>query len=433
MIFFICSSTLAYAQSSTPPAPLSLSEALQRAQLRSPQLRAGDLGIAAANAAAQEQERTRYPGIHYRAGILYAPSFGSFGYDEAATNDGQVNAQLAAEQDLYNGGQNGMHRQQATLDLHHAQLTRDLTRANLEFDVTQSFLEALRARQNVVLERQSVQELQEYRDFVRRQFAGGNSNGSDVLKTEVQLQQEQLNLQKAVSDEVIARYSLASVLGTPQDTSFQVQGSYDSIFTESAYNVRAYDSLLNLNLSLAQNELERAKIDVDLSEAAKKPVVHAIADAGILSTLQNFTLPSEERQHFFGASIGISVDGLLYDWGLNDAQTEQKRIQVETLQYQLDQQKRELQSQLKQLSLLVSQSRKRLTTLRELLQIAQESYDLARSRYAVGNALAQEVLDAHKQVTDTKLLELQILSDIEGYRTTIIHLLAQPAGSAPSK
>ncbi|HWF43659.1 MAG TPA: TolC family protein [Candidatus Kapabacteria bacterium] len=405
---------------------LTLDEAVQFAEQRSPLLQAGTLGVEEASLARREAQLTPYPALKYKLGAEYAPSGRYFGYDPAITNEGQLNAQLSMQGTIYNGGAYGLRKRQADLDIAHARTSLELTREDLRFNVSQSFLEDLRSIANIAIEQESVTELSSYRDLVQRLFKGGTSAYTDLLKTEVQLGEEQVALEKARADEVQARYALAALLGTPSDTAFSVRGRYDSVFTEPAFNMQSYDSLVTMTIALSQNELERARIDIDLARALAKPTVDANADAGLLTSIQNVTAPPDERASMLGASIGISVEGPILDWGLNKVQVQEKEVTAQILQTELDQERRELVAQLTQLQVLLRTSRERIAHIRANLQAAQSAYDLEKAKYAVGAALASEVLDAHKQIVGTKLAELQVLNDIETYRSALEHLTAKP-------
>ena len=411
---------------------LTLDEAVRAAEEHSPLMRTGTLGIDEAALARREAQITPYPALRYKLGAGYAPSGRYFGYDPALTNEGQLNAQLSIGGTIYNGGAYGLRKQQADLDITHAGTSLELARENLRFDVTQSFLEDLRALANISIERESVAELGDYRDFVNRLFKGGVAGYTDLLKTEVQLGEEQIALEKAHADEIQARYALAALLGTPSDTTFSIRGAYDSIFTESAFNIQSYDSLLTLSIALSQNELDRARIDIELARALSKPTVDANVDAGLLTSVQNLTLPAGERASMLGGSVNVSVDGPILDWGLNKVQVQEKEVAVQILQTELDQQRKTLVAQLTQLQALMRTSRERLAHIRANLQVAQSAYDLIKAKYAVGAALASEVLDAHKQIVTTKLAELQVLNDIETYRANLTHLTAKPGANGNS-
>lgn len=407
--------------------PLTLDSAVAFASVHAPLLRAATLNIEEAQLAHREAELAPYPPLKYNVGASYAPSGRNFGYDPAVTNEGQLNGQLTVQGTIYNGGAYGLRKQQAALDVTHAEAGLALTREDLRFDVTQSFLEDLRDRMDITIEQESVTELQSYRDLVDRLFHGGTSGYTDLLKTEVQLGEENIALEKARADEIQARFALASLLGIPSDTAFIVEGTFDSVFTVPAYRMESYDSLVTLTISLAQNELERARIDIDLARATAKPEIDANIDAGLLTSVQNITGPPDQRNPFWGASAGISITGPILDWGLNKTQVEEKEVIVQILESQLDEQRRELAAQITQLLVLLRTSRDRLADVRANLQKARDSYDLEKAKYAVGGALASEVLDAQKQVLDTRLAELQILSDIESYRANLRHLTAAPS------
>ena len=411
---------------------LRLDSAIAFAYRYSPKLQGAQLNVEEAQLARREAELTPYPALKYNFGASYAPAGRNFGYDVDVTNEGQLNGQLSVQGTIYNGGAYRLRKEQADLDIAHAQTGLALTREDLRFEVTQAFLEDLRSRESITIEQESVSELERYRDLVDRLFHGGTSGYTDLLKTEVQLGTEQIALEKSVADEIAARFSLASLMGTPLDTGFTVAGTFDSVFTEPAYRPESYDSLVTLTIALAQNELDRARLDIALARAQAKPSVDANIDAGLLTSLQNLTAPSGERNPFWGASAGISVTGPILDWGLNKTQVEEKEVIVQILESELLQQKRELAAQLTQLLVLLRTARARLADVRANLVKARDSYELEKAKYASGGALASEVLDAQRAVLDTRLSELDILNDIETYRSDLEHLTAAPEPSAGS-
>ncbi len=414
------------------PSDLTLDSAIAFASTHAPLLGAAKLNVKEAQLAYHEAELQPYPPLEYNVGGSYDPSSRYFGYDPALTNEGQLNGQLVLQHTIYNGGAFGIEKQQAVLDVGRAKTGLALSLEDVRFDVTQAFEENLRDRMSIAIEQESVSELENYRDLVDRLFHGGTSPYTDFLKTEVQLGTERIALEKAQADELQARFALASLMGVPMDTAFTVQGTFDSIFTAPADHFQPYDSLVTLTISLGENELERARLEIALTQAAARPVVNANLDAGLLTSVQNLTEPASERNSFWGASAGISVTGLIFDWGLNKTQVEEKQVIVQILETELAQQRRDLAAQISQLLVLLQKSRTRLADIRTNLQKARDTYDLEKAKYAVGGALASEVLDAQKQVLDTRLAELQILSDLESYRSQLRHLTAAPSPTTAS-
>lgn len=416
---------------------LRLDSAVSYAYAHAPLLYSAQLNVTEAQLAYHEAELPPYPPVTYSVGASYAPQSKSFGYDPDVTNGGQLNGQIVLQHTIYNGGAYGIEKQQAALDVNHAQTGLALTREDLRFDVTQAFQEDLRDRMNISIEEQSVAELQDYRDLVDRLFHGGTSPYTDLLKTETQLGTERIALEKARADEVQARFALASLMGMPTDTAFIVEGTFDSVITAPAFNMQAYDSLVTLTIALTENEIERARLDVALTQSMAKPSVAANLDAGLLTSIQNLTAPPDERNPFWGASAGISVTGLIYDWGLNKTQVDEKKVIVQILESQLAQQRRDLSAQIIQLVVLLNTTRDRLAAIRSNMQKARDTYDLEKAKYAVGGALASDVLTAQRDVLDARLSELQILSDLENYRSELRHLTTAPApnttGTTPVK
>jgi outer membrane protein TolC len=394
----------------------TLDRCLTLARLQSPQMRSAQNAIRTAELSHAELSTTKLPRIKLGASSIYAPSSGSFGYDPAISNGGQVSGQVIVQQSLYDGGIRGLKSDQLSLDINRLEKEKRIAERDLMFSVKQAFVETLRSGQEIVLQDESVHQLRDYLDIVRRLSKVGNAAYTDVLKTELQLSNAQLSYQKATEEFAVAKYSLAELIGVPLDTSFSIVGSLnDTTYTATDLSplTTSPDSLSNLEMSATSLAIKRSLLEVDLAQHENYPTIIFVGDAGLLTSGDNLRLPRDERANMFGFSLGLALEIPLVNWGATDLRAQQKQLDADNLRLQSDLLQRSLTTETRKTQVQISKQRERLRSLQNNLKSAEDNFLLTKSKYAGGGTLSLEVLSAQQLLTETKLSELQTMADIQ--------------------
>ena len=400
-----------FAQSDT----LTLDRALQLARTRNVRLNRAESSLRAVRLSHDELSTSRLPQIRFTGSSLYAPSSGHFGYDPALSNGGQFGAQLVVQQSLYDGGIRSLRSEQIGVDINRLNKEYRLSERDLVFSVKQAFIEALRSKQEIYLQNESVRQLTDYLSIVRQLSKGGNANYTDVLKTELQLSNAQISYQKSLESYSTARYALAEILGGAIDTSFRVSGSLDdttNVFIDSLTHVQTeYGG--TLEMSIAALSIQHTQLDVELARSERAPIFSLVGDAGLLTSRDNLRMPYDDRSGIFGFSLGVFVEIPLVNWGATDLRVQQRQLAVDDLRLQSELLHRSIFSETKKLQLQLVRLRERLHSIRESYKFADENFLLTKSKFTGGGALSLEVLSAQQLLTDSKLSELQTLADIQ--------------------
>jgi outer membrane protein len=397
-------------------AVFTLDRCLTLARTQSPRMKSAQNAIRSAELSHAELSTTKLPQIKIGASSIYAPSSGSFGYDPAISNGGQVSGQVIVQQSLYDGGIRGLKSDQLSLDIDRLAKEKRMTERDLVFSVKQAFVETLRSEKEIVLEKESVSQLSDYLDIVRRLSKVGNASYTDVLKTELQLSNAQLSYQKATEEFAVAKYSLAELIGTLLDTAFSITGSLnDTTQTEVdlSQDHANPDSVSNLNLSAASLSMRRSLLDIELARHENYPTVLFVGDAGLLTSGDNLRLPRDERAGMFGFSLGVALEIPLVNWGATDLRVQQKQLDADNLRLQSDLLQRSITIDLRKTQLQITRERERLRFIQKNIKSAEDNFLLTKSKYAGGGTLSLEVLSAQQLLTDTKLSELQTMADIQ--------------------
>jgi outer membrane protein TolC len=406
---------------------LRLADCLAIAQEHSLIIRSAENSIQGARLAQTEVRASGLPRVTLSALASHAPTSTSFGYDPAISNGGQLSGQVLLQENLYDGGGRGLRLDQARLDIERTQLQRRKSEQDVRLDVTSSYADVAAAQQEVVLQQARVEDLTQYLKLVNQLFRGGRVGYSDVLKTDVDLRNIQVLLDKAELGRETATIALAQAMGTPNDTAFSVMAELElqQGFIDSLVHRTAYGSTDNLDLSLARLDVRRSELDIDLSKSERLPMVSLIADAGIVTSGENLQVPPSQRNAVFGYSVGISIENLLFDFGLTSSRIEQRQVEAENRKLQFELQRRGLTADLSSRQAQIQHITRQLAMLRQNVKTAEDNYLLTKSLYAGGGTLALEVLSAEQLLSDSRVNELQALLDLRKIAAQLERLRAQ--------
>jgi len=376
----------------------------------------------------QELAISKYPRVKLGALAIYAPTVNHLGYDPAISNGGEYAAQVFVQQPVYDGGVRALQAEQMQIDAEQRRTDIRRNERDIVFAVRQGFVEALRWQRDSELDRESVRQLEEYRELITRLAKGGTASATDVLKTEVQIANARLDLQRA--DEMVATSMIAlkETMGLPPDTGLVLAGDLgimpNSIADSAAF---AHPELPDSNLDLRRSgmDVDKSLVDIEVTRHERLPTVSLIADAGVVSSGENLRLPRDEREPILGFSVGVTVELPLLEWGATDLRVQQKQIATENLRFEQEQLRRTLQYQGQTLRLQLSHALQRLTASRQIIAQADANFLLTKSKYVTGAALSLEVLAAQQLLTESKLRETQALVDVQTLLSRIDQLLTR--------
>ncbi len=406
----------------------TLEDCIALAKQRSPALIASRNLVRSSVLAQQELSTTGLPQPKLNAKALYAPTTERFGYDPAITDGGEYAGQLTVQQVVYDGGIRGLRSEQLQIEIE--QRDTDLRRGerDLVYAVRQSFVDVLRAREEALLQQESVRQLQDYLDLVNRLARGGTASSTDVLKTDLQLANARLALHRAEESGESSMITLKETVGVPADTVVAVRGSLEDLSKQmrgSVDSARWHQPASNLDLAQAERELSRSLLDIQLARHETNPTLSLVADAGLVTSGDNLRLPVEQREPVMGFSVGMSLEIPLFTWGASGFRIEQKEIATENIRLERETLRRSFEANSRRLRVQLDNARVRLQLARETISRAEQNFLLTKSKFASGAALSLEVLAAQQLLTESKMSELQALADVDGILARIDHLFTQ--------
>ena len=382
----------------------------------------------AAELAKDEVGKTVLPEVKIGGKALDAPHSGQRGYDPALSNGGEFSAQIGVQELLYDGGIRGTKSQQLSLDIDRMSIEQRRAERDLRYSLTLAFLDALEARGELELDQEQEKELTEYSDLVTRLYHGGGISYTDVLKTDLGLQNSHLAVERAYQAYASSKITLAGVMGTPLDTSFSLQGEIDvpdSAQTFALLGRAVVDSAANLDLQSTEIAARRSIFDVDLAKSERLPSVFLTGDVGYLSSGDNLNLPSDERVNSLGYSVGVSVENLLANWGATDLRIQQRELDAENMQLAYEQQVRSVRGDVERMRSELVSGFSQTRMIQRILKVSIDNFTVTKAQYAGGASSALEVLSAQQSLAENRISDLHTRATLQRLVAKLHQFLAR--------
>lgn len=378
---------------------LSLDQALERARIYSPELRAARLNTQAAQQAVAATGRWKNPVLAFEAEGV--------GGDLDGFNDTEYT--LALKQTFQRGGKQKSSRAVAEKSIgvvFQAEAEKEMA---LLAEVRLAFIEVL-SQQEIGLVR--VEQEQLGRAFVQvanQRFEAGGSSELDVVQAELGLEEILLSQTCCFGDLKAARVRLASLMGIPETQMAELDGEY--------YDLQTLEDSVIADSHPAIQRLE-ANIEVKRAMAAQAKSVDA-ADI-TLAAGYKYEAAADVNTFVLGASMPLNFSRP------GKALQAATLMQVDALQAQGEELRRKLQQQLSVLIALYSGARLEAEMTRDrLMPKAVKAYELSKAGYDAGRFSWFELITAQQHLADIRVRQIEALKDAHIARAEITRFMKE--------
>ena len=327
-------------------------------------------------------------------------------------SDTSWQAGVQASQVIYAGGA-------VTSSIKSSRLTRDAAVAGFEEAVQSALLQVrvrwyavLLAREQVTVQVQSIQLLEEELGNARSRVKAGSGSPFDQLRAEVALANGQPLLIRARNAYRVAAVDLLRAIGVPSDES-----AADRVTGQLRYEPRevALESVLasaqanRPEIRRLENLLTAAEANVNTARAGSRPTVAVVG---------GYTF---EKSQFSGAGADGSVDGWTVgaqaSWDIFDGRATRGRVLqskagVEQARLNLDDARQAIDADVRRSYASYRDAIELVNASQKVIEQAEESLRLARSRFGAGAATQLDVLQAQVALTDARTNAAQALHDV---------------------
>jgi len=405
-----CGEPTAKSQSGTPlpAAPITLDEAIRRAQAVET-----TYGAALAEAGVAQAQRgiarsTLLPGVVYHNQYLYTQGqtvpvdqTGSNGQSTSPVRFIANNAiheytsQGIVTETIGGAGVADYRRSEAEAAAARARL--EVSRRGLVATVVEGYYSVLAADAKVAVANRALAEASRFGTITRQREAGGEVAHADVVRADLQEQQRQREFNDAVLAADKAHVDLGVLLFPNPTTQYTLATALDqmpSLPTKAEIDAAAKSN--NPDVRAAFESLRAADLEVTAARFAYVPDLGLNYTYGI--DAPQFAVNGPDGSRNLGYSASATLDIPVWDWFATHNRVKQSTIRRTQARAELTITQRRLIASLDELYKEASVSQTQMTLLDQSVQTATQSLRLTNLRYAAGEGTVLEVVDAQNSL-----------------------------------
>ncbi len=378
---------------------LTLADALVRARANSPQFQAALTQLGLAREDRVQARAALLPGVDYNNGFIYTEGNGTPEARFIANNGVHEYISQGAVQQVVGLGQVADYRRTAAAQAL-ARARAEIAARGLTVTVVREFYGLLAAQEKTRSTLAAANEAQRFLDNSRKLEQGGEVAHSDVIKAQIQANDQQRAWQDARLGEQNARLSLAVLLFP---NFFQDFSLVDDLAAAPALppiaEVQQMAQKNNPDLSAAFAALEVADHEVTVARAGHLPTLVLDYFYGI--DANHFAVSTDGIRNL-GYSATATLNIPVWHWGAIESRVKQAELQRHQAQVEFTAAQRQALADLQSFYSEAETARQQLDTLRSSADLAADSLRLTNLRYQAGEAIALEVVDAQNTLTQAR-------------------------------
>lgn len=388
--------------SAQPPAAtvsLTLADAMARARANSPQLQAALTQLGIAHEDRVQARAALLPGVDYNNGFLYTEGNGTATGRFIGNNGVHEYISQGAVQQVFGLGQVADYRRASAAQAL-ARAKAGIASRGLIVTVVRAFYGLLAAQGRTQSTQAAADEAQRFLDNSRKLEQGGEVAHSDVIKAQIQANDQQRAFQDAKLSEENARLTLAVLLFPNffQDFSLVDDLAAAPVLPPIA-EMQQMARKNNPELSAAFAALEAANHEVTVARAGHLPTLVLDYFYGIDA---NHFASSTDGIRNLGYSATATLNIPVWHWGAIESRVKQAELQRHQTQVELSAAQRQALADLQSFYSEAETARAQLDTLHNSAELAADSLRLTNLRYQAGDATALEVVDAQNTLTQAR-------------------------------
>jgi outer membrane protein TolC len=378
------------------PLTITLQDALERARANDPSFHSAltDLGVA------------REDRVQSRAGLLPSVSYNnSFIYTEGS---GQPAGRFVANNGVHEYISQGNVHQSVSLSnmadyrrssaaLAQARAKAEIATRGLVVTVTQAYYGLVVAQRKYATAQRASTEADRFQKISQKLENGGEVAHADVVKANIQAQQQRRDLQEAQLDMGHSRLDLAVLIFADWNQNFSVVDDLQTPEPLPAFaDVEVAGKKNNPELRAALAAFSVANHQVTAAWGGLLPSLSVDYFYGIDSN--HFAIRTDGVRNL-GYSAVASLQIPIFNWGGDRSKLKQAELRRDQARIELTHEQRLLLSHLQQFYDEASTARSEMDSLSSSAEMAAESLRLTNLRYQAGESTVLEIVDAQNTLT----------------------------------
>jgi outer membrane protein TolC len=392
-------STLPQAGAAATNAPISitLADAIARAKANSPQFQAAVTQLGLARQDRVQARAALLPGVDYNNSFLYTQGNGTLSGRFIANNGVHEYLSQGVVQQTAGVGPFAEYRRTAAAQAV-ARAKAEIAARGLVVTVVQAYYGLQAAEAKAASTQAASDEAQRFLDMSRKLEQGGEVAHSDVIKAQIQANDQLRALQEAKLAAEDARLNLAVLLFP---NFFQDFTLADDLAVAPGLpplgDVQQMAQKNNPELAAAFSALEVANREVTVARAGHLP--NLVLDYFYGIDANHFAVNNPEGFRNLGYAATATLNIPVWHWGAIESKVKQAELQQHQAKVELSAAQRQAVADLQAFYAEAETARNQLDILRNSAELATESLRLTTLRYQAGEATALEVVDAQNTLT----------------------------------
>lgn len=386
-------------------APITLDEAIRRAQAVETTYGAAVADSGVAQAQRGIARSTLLPGVVYHNQFLYTQ--GQI-FPNQSTTPVRFIANNAVHEYISQGvvtetigaaGITDYRRIDAEAAAARARL--EVSRRGLVATVVGNYYGALAADAKVAVANRALAEASHFGTVTRQREAGGEVAHADTVRADLQQQQRQRELNDAVLEADRTHVDLGVLLFPDPTTQYTLAAALDQmppLPTRAEIDAAAKSN--NPDVRAAFEALRAANFEVTAARFAYAPDLSLNYAYGIDAA--QFAIHAPDKSRNLGYSAMVTLDIPVWDWFATHNRIKQSTIRRTQAKAELTVTQRRLIASLDELYKEASVSQLQMTLLDQSVQTATQSLNLTNLRYTAGEGTVLEVVDAQNSLVSAE-------------------------------
>ena len=343
----------------------------------------------------------------YKAGHQNSEDWDQY-YDRLGINsDRSFSNTVQVTFPLYTGGRIENTIEAAELGRDAADLMLEATRQGIKAQTTEAYFQILQFRNLIQVNKEAVDTLQAHLDNVNAQYRVGTVAKSDVLRSQVELANQQQALVNAKNNYDVAVATFNNIVGLPTDTI--VDAKEDLSYTKydiSLPHCTDY-ALIHRPDGIAMDRAwKQAEAQMKAAKAGYRPNVGIgvsrswAGDKPFSTNMNNASQFADSTND--GTTTALSISWDIFDNNVTEAQVQQAKASMRKAEQKLYETQETIQLDVRKAYLNLLAAEQNIHTTKVAVDQAQEDYKIAQVRYSAGVGTNLDVMDAEEKLIETQ-------------------------------
>jgi outer membrane protein TolC len=381
--------------------PLSLQDALTQAKANSQQFRQAQLASDLATEDRKQARAALLPSVNGFSQYIYTEPNGTPSGIWVPNDGPKVYATwLNVHGDVFSFGKLSEYRSTAAAEAV-ARAKADVAGRGLVATIVTNYYTLVAAERKLASARQSLREAQQFMEITQRQEAGGEVAHSDVIKSQIQVNQRLRDEQEAELAVLKSRLGLSVLVFTDFRDQFTVVDDLQQIAPLPPLNaMKATAVASSPDVRVAEASVQQETLGVGVARGGVLPSLSFDYFYGI--NANEFATVDPEGHKLLGSVAQVQLNVPIFNWGAGQSKLRQAQLRVSAAKAELTLAQRQLQSNISTFHREAEIARDQVASLRESLDLATESLRLTVLRYQAGEVGVLEVVDAQSTLIQAR-------------------------------